>query len=223
MSPGRAAAVDLARVRFSVDEQLAGVGLGLMALRSDVVVASHPPIADFPRDDPDWIPRSQLGAGSSSPTTGTSAPDLVRLRWRYKRAFAVCTLLRQCAPPSAGTSPACCCVTGTPLRRYAPTRAQFGSSWTAAPDRGNGSTSRVSHLACHRPTGHSDLPEPSRRGPKSVLIVVDACLAALAGAATNFNEAPNGLQLSMLIIFVLVSAALAWHASRPTLIKKSVE
>lgn len=56
-----------------------------------------------------------------------------------------------------------------------------------------------------------------------VLIVVDACLAALAGAATNFNEAPNGLQLSMLIIFVLVSAALAWHASRPTLIKKSVE
>lgn len=56
MSPGRPAAVDLAWVRFYVDEQLAGLGLGLMALRSDVVVASHPPIADFPRDDPDWIP-----------------------------------------------------------------------------------------------------------------------------------------------------------------------
>lgn len=56
MSPGRATAADLARVRFYVDEQLAGLGLGLMALRSDVVVASHPPITDFPRDDPDWIP-----------------------------------------------------------------------------------------------------------------------------------------------------------------------
>ncbi|MGH3799552.1 MAG: hypothetical protein ACRDTD_05335 [Pseudonocardiaceae bacterium] len=39
MSPGRPAAVDLARVRFYVDEQLAGLGLGLMALRSDIVVA----------------------------------------------------------------------------------------------------------------------------------------------------------------------------------------
>jgi PIN like domain len=57
VSPGRPAAVDLARVRFYVDEQLAGLGLGLMALRSDIVVASHPPIADFPRDDPDWIPQ----------------------------------------------------------------------------------------------------------------------------------------------------------------------
>ncbi|MGH3976000.1 MAG: hypothetical protein ACRDS9_22115 [Pseudonocardiaceae bacterium] len=56
MNPGRPAAADLARVRFYVDEQLAGLGLGLMALRSDVVVASHPPIADFPRDDPEWIP-----------------------------------------------------------------------------------------------------------------------------------------------------------------------
>lgn len=56
MSPGRPATVDLARVRFFVDEQLAGLGLGLMVLRSDLVVASHPPIADLPRDDPDWIP-----------------------------------------------------------------------------------------------------------------------------------------------------------------------
>ncbi|MGH3817435.1 MAG: hypothetical protein ACRDRE_06665 [Pseudonocardiaceae bacterium] len=46
----------LARVRCYVDEQLVGPGLGLMALRSDIVVASHPPIAGFPRDDPDWIP-----------------------------------------------------------------------------------------------------------------------------------------------------------------------
>jgi hypothetical protein len=56
VSPGRPATVDLAQVRFYVDEQLAGLGLGLMALRPDVAVASHPPIADFPRDDPDWIP-----------------------------------------------------------------------------------------------------------------------------------------------------------------------
>ncbi|MQA15916.1 MAG: hypothetical protein GEV09_17720 [Pseudonocardiaceae bacterium] len=43
-------------MRFYVDEDLAGVGLGLMALRSDLVVASHPPIAHLPRDDLDWIP-----------------------------------------------------------------------------------------------------------------------------------------------------------------------
>ena len=56
MSLGGPAAIDVARVRFYVDEQLAGLGLGLMALRSDLVVASHPPIADLPRDDPEWIP-----------------------------------------------------------------------------------------------------------------------------------------------------------------------
>ncbi len=56
MSPGLLRAADLARVRFYVDEDLAGLGLGLMGLRSDLVVASHPPIADFPRDDPDWLP-----------------------------------------------------------------------------------------------------------------------------------------------------------------------
>ncbi|MGH8573652.1 MAG: hypothetical protein ACREX8_13925, partial [Gammaproteobacteria bacterium] len=46
------------QVRYYVDEQLAGVGLGLMALRSDVVVASHPPIADFPRPGLDTRGRS---------------------------------------------------------------------------------------------------------------------------------------------------------------------
>ncbi len=49
--------VDLARVCFYVDEDLAGLGLGLMRLRSDLVVASHPPIDGvMPRDDLDWIP-----------------------------------------------------------------------------------------------------------------------------------------------------------------------
>jgi len=50
--------VDLARVRFYVDEDLAGLGLGLMRLRpGDLVVASHPPIDELvPRDDLDWIP-----------------------------------------------------------------------------------------------------------------------------------------------------------------------
>jgi len=49
--------VDLARVRFYVDEDLAGLGLGLMRLGSDLVVASHPPIDGIvPRDDLDWIP-----------------------------------------------------------------------------------------------------------------------------------------------------------------------
>jgi hypothetical protein len=46
-------------VRFFVDENLAGLGLTLGRVRPspDVVVASHPPIADLvPRDDPDWIP-----------------------------------------------------------------------------------------------------------------------------------------------------------------------
>lgn len=56
MSSARPATGDPGRVRFYVDEDLAGVGLGLMALRSDLVVASHPPIANLPRDDLDWIP-----------------------------------------------------------------------------------------------------------------------------------------------------------------------
>jgi hypothetical protein len=49
----------LREVRFFVDENLAGLGLALRRVRPlpDVVVASHPPIADLvPRDDPDWIP-----------------------------------------------------------------------------------------------------------------------------------------------------------------------
>jgi PIN like domain len=167
VSPGRPAAVDLARVRFSVDEQLAGLGLGLMALRSDIVVASHPPIADFPRDDPDWIP--QVAAHGWVVITNDK-----HIRTRPGEAeVALQTGLRcvhlapQREPLSAGTSPACCCVTGTPSMRYAPTRVQFGSSWIAAPHHGSGRINRVSHLACHPPTGRSDRAEPSRRGRRS--------------------------------------------------------
>jgi hypothetical protein len=48
---------DLARVRFFVDEDLAGVGLAMMRLRNDVVVGSHDPVKDFvPHKDRDWIP-----------------------------------------------------------------------------------------------------------------------------------------------------------------------
>jgi hypothetical protein len=164
VSPGRPAAVDLARVRFYVDEQLAGLGLGLMALRSDIVVASHPPIADFPRDDPDWIPQAAAYGWVVITNDKHIRTGLVKLRWHYKRAFAVYTSLPQREPPSAGTSPACCCVTGTPSMRYAPTRVQFGSSWIAAPHHGSGRINRVSHLAYHPPTGRSDRAEPSRRG-----------------------------------------------------------
>lgn len=48
---------DLAKVRFFVDEDLSGVGLGLMRLRNDVVVGGHEPVREFvPRRDEDWIP-----------------------------------------------------------------------------------------------------------------------------------------------------------------------
>ena len=57
MTPCGASNVDLTRVRFYVDENLAALGLGLMRLRPDLVVASHPPIGSvLPRDDLDWIP-----------------------------------------------------------------------------------------------------------------------------------------------------------------------
>lgn len=47
---------DLDKVRFFVDEDLAGLGLGLMRLRKDVVTGSHKPVAGLipPRDE-DWI------------------------------------------------------------------------------------------------------------------------------------------------------------------------
>lgn len=48
--------VDLRKVRFFVDENFAGVGHGLMHLRDDVVVATHPEVDDVPRLDSDWIP-----------------------------------------------------------------------------------------------------------------------------------------------------------------------
>jgi hypothetical protein len=38
---------DLAEVRFFVDEDLSGVGLGLMRLRNDVVVGGHEPVREF--------------------------------------------------------------------------------------------------------------------------------------------------------------------------------
>lgn len=45
------------KVRFFVDEDLAGVGLSLMAARNDVVVGSHDPVKDMvPRKDKDWLP-----------------------------------------------------------------------------------------------------------------------------------------------------------------------
>ena len=48
---------DLARIRFFVDEDLAGVGLGLMRLRPDVVTGSHDPVTEvIPRKDEEWIP-----------------------------------------------------------------------------------------------------------------------------------------------------------------------
>jgi hypothetical protein len=48
---------DLDAVRFFVDEDLTGVGLGLMRLRNDVVVGGRPPIHELvPRKDPAWIP-----------------------------------------------------------------------------------------------------------------------------------------------------------------------
>jgi hypothetical protein len=48
---------DLDKVRFFVDEDLAGVGLGLMRLRNDVVTGSHEPVKDLiPRKDAEWIP-----------------------------------------------------------------------------------------------------------------------------------------------------------------------
>lgn len=48
---------DLDEVRFFVDEDLAGVGLGLMRLRDDVVTGSHAPIKELiPRRDEEWIP-----------------------------------------------------------------------------------------------------------------------------------------------------------------------
>lgn len=48
---------DLDKVRFFVDEDLAGVGLGLMRLRNDVVTGSHEPIKKLvPRKDEEWIP-----------------------------------------------------------------------------------------------------------------------------------------------------------------------
>ena len=48
---------DLEQVRFFVDEDLAGVGLGLMRLRHDVVVGSHKPVKDLvPSLDAEWIP-----------------------------------------------------------------------------------------------------------------------------------------------------------------------
>lgn len=57
MTPRHTPHVDLARVRFYVDENLAALGLGLIRLRPDFVVASHPPIDDLlPRDDLEWIP-----------------------------------------------------------------------------------------------------------------------------------------------------------------------
>lgn len=59
MNPADREAVDLAGVRFYVDENLAGLGLTLRKVRPhrDVVVGSHPPIEHLvPKDDPDWIP-----------------------------------------------------------------------------------------------------------------------------------------------------------------------
>lgn len=47
---------DLDEVRFFVDEDLAGVGLGLMQLRNDVVTGSHEPVLFIPRRDEQWIP-----------------------------------------------------------------------------------------------------------------------------------------------------------------------
>jgi PIN like domain len=48
---------ELDAVRFFVDEDLAGVGIGLMCLRSDVVVGGQPPARDLvPPLDCDWIP-----------------------------------------------------------------------------------------------------------------------------------------------------------------------
>ncbi|WP_414639071.1 hypothetical protein [Actinophytocola sp.] len=54
---GRPRVPDLDKVRFFVDEDLAGVGLGLMRLRNDVVTGSHEPVKDLiPRKDEEWIP-----------------------------------------------------------------------------------------------------------------------------------------------------------------------
>lgn len=48
---------DLHKVRYFVDEDLAGVGLGVMRLRNDVVVGGHEPVRELvPRKDEDWIP-----------------------------------------------------------------------------------------------------------------------------------------------------------------------
>jgi len=47
----------LTGARFYVDQDLAGLGLWLMRLRTDVVVATHAPIEDLiPHYDADWIP-----------------------------------------------------------------------------------------------------------------------------------------------------------------------
>jgi hypothetical protein len=44
-------------VRFFVDEDLSGLGLGLMCLRNDVAVGGMEPVRELvPRLDRDWIP-----------------------------------------------------------------------------------------------------------------------------------------------------------------------
>jgi hypothetical protein len=49
---------ELSKVRFFVDEDLAGVGLGLMRLRKDVVTGSHEPVKELiSRKDETWIPQ----------------------------------------------------------------------------------------------------------------------------------------------------------------------
>lgn len=48
---------DPGTIRYFVDEDLAGVGLSLMAARNDVVLGSHEPVKHLvPAKDSDWIP-----------------------------------------------------------------------------------------------------------------------------------------------------------------------
>lgn len=54
------------------------------------------------------------------------------------------------------------------------------------------------------------------------LVVVGAGLSASAGATINFAEVPTPLRSAALIIFVLLTTALAWYAQPPAIFKKKL-